>query len=116
MTGGENSRRFYMGIALRVIGLLGLIALPTITGQMLNLVTGGGSVEELTRWFVYALIAAAIYLVLSFFAERIFADLATKGRDRASATGVPGRDSGPPFDTFLPLVRTPLCCSPIAVA
>jgi ATP-binding cassette subfamily B protein len=79
MTGGENSRRFYLGIILRVVGLLGLIALPTITGQMLNIVTGGGLVAELTTWFIYALIAAVIYLVLSFFAERIFADLATKG-------------------------------------
>jgi ATP-binding cassette subfamily B protein len=79
MTGGDASSRFWLGLALRVIGLLGLIALPTLTGQMLNTVTGGGTVEELTRWFIYALIAAAIYLVLSFFAERIFADLATKG-------------------------------------
>ncbi|MFL7837291.1 MAG: ABC transporter transmembrane domain-containing protein [Candidatus Promineifilaceae bacterium] len=37
MTGGENSRRFYIGLALRVSGLLGLIALPTITGQTLSL-------------------------------------------------------------------------------
>ena len=79
MTGGENSRRFYIGLALRVSGLLGLIALPTITGQTLNIVTAGGLVEELTSWFIFALIAAAIYLGLSFFAERIFADLATKG-------------------------------------
>ncbi len=79
MTGGEAKGRFFLGLALRIIGLLGLIALPTITGQMLNTVSGGGTVEELTRWFVYAIIAAAIYLVLSFFAERIFADLATRG-------------------------------------
>ena len=79
MTGGDASGRFWLGLALRVIGLLGLIALPTLTGQALNTVTNGGTVAELTRWFIYALIAAAIYLGLSFFAERIFADLATKG-------------------------------------
>ncbi len=80
MTGGDSSGRFYFGLALRIIGLLGLIALPTITGQALNTVTDpNGNVEELTRWFVFALIAGAIFLGFSFFAERIFADLATKG-------------------------------------
>ena len=80
MTGGDSSKRFFFGLALRIIGLLGLIALPALTGQALNTVSDpNGTVEELTTWFIYALIAAAIYLGFSFFAERIFADLATKG-------------------------------------
>jgi ATP-binding cassette subfamily B protein len=80
MTGGENKGRFFFGMILRIISLLGLIALPTITGQALNTVSDpNGSVEQLTTWYLMALIATAIYLGLSFFAERIFSDLATKG-------------------------------------
>ena len=80
MIGGENTGRFYLGIILRVVSLLGLIALPTITGQALNTVSSpDGTVEQLTTWFIAALIAGGIFLVFSFFAERIFSQLATKG-------------------------------------
>jgi ATP-binding cassette subfamily B protein len=80
MTGGENRSKFIGGLVLRVIGLLGLVALPFFTGQAINVLSEpGGTTEELQTWVILAFIAGLIFLVFSFFAERIFARLATTG-------------------------------------
>jgi len=53
--------------------------MPFITGEAINTISEpGGTVEGLWDWVIIAFIAGAVYLVLSFFAERLFADLATK--------------------------------------
>ena len=78
MTSGENTGRFVLGIILRVVALLALVTLPFITGQAMNVLNEGGATEELLDWVIYGAIAGLIFLVMSFFADRTFASLATK--------------------------------------
>ena len=80
MAGGDSRGRFIIALILRILGLIGLIALPAFTGQAINEASNpNGSVAELQTWILYAFIAGIFYLLLSWFAERIFSDLATKG-------------------------------------
>ena len=80
MAGGDARGRFIVALIVRVIGLIGLILLPTFTGRAINVASDpNGSVDELQTWILYAFIAGIVYLVLSWIAERIFSDLATKG-------------------------------------
>jgi ABC-type multidrug transport system fused ATPase/permease subunit len=80
MAGGEKRAKFIQALVVRVIALTGLIALPFLTGQAINVISDpNGTIAELQRWVIYAVIAAAIFLLMSFIAERMFADLATRG-------------------------------------
>jgi ATP-binding cassette subfamily B protein len=78
MVGGDQRGRFILGAIARLVALLGLIALPFVTGQGMNVITEGGAVDELTRWAIYGAIAGVVYLVFSFLSDRTFAGLATK--------------------------------------
>ena len=54
--------------------------MPFLTGQAINVVSDpNGTIAALQRWVVIAVIAGVVYLVMTFFAERLFADMATKG-------------------------------------
>ncbi|MDX1414985.1 MAG: ABC transporter ATP-binding protein [Candidatus Promineifilaceae bacterium] len=80
MAGGKARGRFIVALILRILGLIGLIMLPTFTGQAINVASNpNGTVSELQTWILYAFAAGAVYLLLSWMAERIFSDLATKG-------------------------------------
>jgi len=80
MAGEESRPKFIVALIVRVIALCGLIAIPHLTGQGINVLSSAsGSSEELQRWIIPALIAGVIYLVMSFFADRVFAGLATTG-------------------------------------
>jgi ATP-binding cassette subfamily B protein len=80
MAGGEKRSRFILALALRIVGLIGLVALPAFTGQAVNVVSDpNGTTSELGQWVVLAVAAGLFFLVLSFFAERMFSDLATRG-------------------------------------
>jgi ATP-binding cassette subfamily B protein len=80
MAGREKRAKFIQALVVRVIALTGLIALPFLTGQAINVISNpNGTIAELQRWVIYAVIAAAIFLLMSFIAERMFADLATRG-------------------------------------
>jgi ABC-type multidrug transport system fused ATPase/permease subunit len=80
MAGEEQRARFWLALIIRIVGLVGLVAIPAFTGQAINVLSdANGTMAELARWCIMALVAGAVYLVLSFFAERMFADLATKG-------------------------------------
>jgi ATP-binding cassette subfamily B protein len=80
MTSEEKRGKFILAMVVRVVALLGLVVLPFLTGQAINEIsTPGGTVTELYRWLTYAFIAAAVYLIMSYIAERLFADLATRG-------------------------------------
>jgi ATP-binding cassette subfamily B protein len=80
MAGEESRPKFIVALIVRVIALCGLIAIPFLTGQGINVLSSAnGSSEGLQRWIIPALIAGVIYLVMSFFADRMFADMATKG-------------------------------------
>ncbi len=77
---GEDARpRFIGALILRVIALCGLTAIPFLTGQGINVVSSPtGTSAELQRFIIPALIAGGFYLLFSFLADRVFADLATK--------------------------------------
>lgn len=79
MAGGENRPRFTRALAIRMIAVLLLIAIPYLTGQAMNVVTAGGTLTWLFLFAGLALVAGIAYLTLSIFAERVFADLATRG-------------------------------------
>ena len=80
MIGGDQRSRFILGVITRVVALLGLTALPFITGQAMNVISEpGGSLDQLYRWVLYGFIAGVIYLLFSFFSDRLFARMATHG-------------------------------------
>jgi hypothetical protein len=58
MAGGDARGRFIVALIVRVIGLIGLILLPTFTGRAINVASDpNGSVDELQTWILYAFIA-----------------------------------------------------------
>jgi ABC-type multidrug transport system fused ATPase/permease subunit len=80
MAGGEARPKFTGGIFVRLVALLGLTAMPFIIGQATNIISDpDGSTAELLRWTILGAVAGLVYLVASFFADRMFSDLATKG-------------------------------------
>jgi len=80
MAGGDKRSKFILALIIRVVALIGLTALPFLTGQAINVVSDPYSTTvELQRWVTIAVIAGVVYLVMTFFAERIFADMATRG-------------------------------------
>jgi len=80
MAGGDKRSKFIQALIVRVIALIGLTALPFLTGEAINVVSDpNGTTAELQRWVTIAVIAGVVYLVMTFFAERMFADMATRG-------------------------------------
>ncbi len=80
MAGKDERSKFILALIVRVIALIGLIAIPFLTGEAINVLADpNGTVAELQRWVVIAAIAGVVYLVMSFVAERLFADMATRG-------------------------------------
>jgi len=80
MVSGDQRTKLYLGIVTRVVALLGLTALPFITGQAMNVISDpNGTVAQLNRWVIYGVIAGIVYLLFSFLSDRIFAVMATNG-------------------------------------
>jgi ABC-type multidrug transport system fused ATPase/permease subunit len=81
---GEDARTKFIGaMILRFIALCGLITIPFLTGQAINVISRPtGTSAELQRFIIPALIAGSLYLLFSFLADRIFADLATKALNK----------------------------------
>ena len=80
MAGEDKRARFVLAVVVRIVALLGLIALPALTGEAINVLQDpGGTLAELQRWILYAVIASAVFLIMTLLAERMFADLATRG-------------------------------------
>jgi ATP-binding cassette subfamily B protein len=80
MAGEDERSKFILALIVRVIALTGLVAIPFLTGQAINVISDtNGTIAQLQQWVIIAVIAGVVYLVFSFFAERIFADMATKG-------------------------------------
>jgi len=79
MTGEELRAKFIVAMVLRVLALMGLSVLPGLTGQAINVISvPGGSIAELNRWVILAAIAGILYLGISFVADRMWGDLATR--------------------------------------
>jgi ATP-binding cassette subfamily B protein len=80
MAGEDKRSKFNLALIVRVIALIGLTAIPFLTGQAINVISDpNGTTAALQGWVTIAVIAGVIYLVMSFFAERMFAELATRG-------------------------------------
>ena len=80
MAGKDERSKFILALIIRVIALLGLIAMPFVTGEAINVINDPtGATAGLQRLVTIGVIAGAVYLVMSFFAERLFADMATRG-------------------------------------
>ncbi len=77
MVGDGHTAMFVLGMVLLVIAIGGLVTLPFVSGEAINVISAKGSLDDLSGWIVAGLVAAAVYLVTSFFAERIMAKLAT---------------------------------------
>jgi ATP-binding cassette subfamily B protein len=86
MIGGEQRGKFILGVILRFVALIGLVVLPFVTGQGMNVITEGGTIQELTRWAVLGAIAGIAYLVFSFLSDRTFAGMATRGLYKLQTT------------------------------
>lgn len=80
MVGETNKTRFWLAMVVRVLSTICLISIPFFTGTAINIASDpDGQVNELLIWVGYALVAGALFLILSIVAERVFSDLATKG-------------------------------------
>jgi len=78
MTGGEARPKFILAMILRTLALLGLSVLPGLTGQAIDVVSVNGEISDLQKWVLLALTAGVLYLFLSFLADRLFGELATR--------------------------------------
>ncbi len=79
MIGGPKRAEFAAAVALRIVALLGLTAIPFIMGNGMNVITDGGDRADLTPWGVAGLIAGGVYLFFSFLSDRMFSRMASQG-------------------------------------
>jgi ATP-binding cassette subfamily B protein len=83
MTGEDVRAKFIVAMGLRVLALVGLSVLPALSGQAINVISvPGGSMAELNRWVILAAMAGILYLGVSFIADRLWGDLATRASYR----------------------------------
>ena len=78
MTRGDARPHFILAMVLRVLALLGLSMLPGLTGEAIDVASVHGEIGELRFWILLAFGAGTLYLLFSFFSDRIFGQLATK--------------------------------------
>jgi len=78
MIGGPRRSRFLAASGLLAIALIGLTVVPFATGQGMNVIAENGTKSDLNRWALTGAIAAAVYLLFSFVANRWFARLASE--------------------------------------
>ncbi len=78
MIGGPRRGRAALAAAMLVIALIGLIAIPTVTGRGMNVIAEGGPRSDLSQWAIVGLAAGAVYLLFSFVANQLFAKLASE--------------------------------------
>ncbi len=80
MLAGNGRSRFIWATILRFVAVTALVSTPYITGQAMNVLTEpGGTTDDLVRWGTYGIVAGVLYVGFSLFADRMFADLATRG-------------------------------------
>jgi len=79
MAGGELRSKFTFAMVLRLIALMGETALPALIGLAINVFSvPGGSIAELNRLVILIVTAGLFYLGVSFVADRMWGDLATR--------------------------------------
>ena len=78
MSGDDARPKFLLAMVLRILALIGLSVIPGLTGRAIDVISTNGSSSALQQWVIAALVAGSIYLALSFIADRMFGDLATR--------------------------------------
>jgi len=79
MVGGDERPKAILAAVARIVAILGLIALPYVTGRAFDVMASpDGTTEELARWAILGAVAVTIYLVFSFVSDRMFAGMATR--------------------------------------
>ncbi len=74
--------RMILAVAARFVAIVGLVSLPFIVGQGMDVLAAGGPMDELTTWVSWGLVAVAVYVLTGYVADRTFASLATGGLRR----------------------------------
>jgi ABC-type multidrug transport system fused ATPase/permease subunit len=83
MAGGAARSVFAVATIVRACAIIALVLIPYFTGRAINVVSDpSGTVADLRNWTLLACAAGGVYVVTSFFAERMFAELATKALSR----------------------------------
>ncbi|MEA3409891.1 MAG: ABC transporter transmembrane domain-containing protein, partial [Candidatus Eisenbacteria bacterium] len=81
-----DRRRFFIALVVRLVGDISLILVPVLTGLALNTLSPNNAsstkTEDLLILVGLAIVAGVVYLVTGWYAERQFADLATRGLSR----------------------------------
>ena len=75
-----DRRRFIIALIVRLVGDVSLILVPVFTGLAMNILgEGTATTEELLLLVGAAIVAGLVFLGTAWYAERQFADLATRG-------------------------------------
>lgn len=75
-----DRRRFIIALIVRLVGDISLILVPVFTGLAMNILgEGTASTEDLLLLVGAAIVAGLVFLGTAWYAERQFADLATRG-------------------------------------
>jgi len=81
-----DRRRFLIALVVRLVGDISLILVPVLTGLALNTLSPDNAAtsktEDLLILVGLAIAAGIVFLVTAWYAERQFADLATRGLSR----------------------------------
>ncbi|MGB5756163.1 MAG: ABC transporter ATP-binding protein [Acidimicrobiales bacterium] len=78
MIGGPRRSRAALAAGCLVVALVGLIVIPYATGRGMNVISEGGAKGDLTQWAIVGAVAGATYLLFSYVANRLFAQLASE--------------------------------------
>jgi ATP-binding cassette subfamily B protein len=78
MIAGDKRARFAWGVLVQLVGLLGLMTLPFVTGKGMNVIAENGSTDDLTKWVLVGAVGGVVFILCSFFANRVFAKLASE--------------------------------------
>jgi len=75
-----DRRRFIIALIVRLVGDISLILVPVFTGLAMNILgDGSATTQDLLLLVGAAMVAGLVFLVTAWYAERQFADLATRG-------------------------------------
>ena len=78
MIGGPRRTRAMVAASCLAVAMIGLIVIPYATGRGMNVIAENGPRSDLTHWAVVGAIAGAVYLLLSYVANRLFSKLAAE--------------------------------------
>jgi ATP-binding cassette subfamily B protein len=75
----ENRLRMALATLALLLSIIALIAIPRLAGDAINVLGTGGSVEQMRSLIIWVIVCCAAYILLSVYADRQLAFLATRG-------------------------------------